>query len=66
VKAGATVTVHNADDTAHTVSAADGSFDTMPVFAVTSKTFVAPTKPGSYMFHCNIHANMRGTLVVTD
>jgi plastocyanin len=66
VKAGATVTVHNADDTAHTVTAADGSFDTNPIFAGTSKTFVAPSKPGTYKFHCNIHANMQGMLIVTS
>jgi plastocyanin len=65
VKAGSTVTVHNADDTAHTVSAADGSFDTMPVFAGKSTAFVAPAKAGTYQFHCNIHANMEGMLVVT-
>ena len=64
VKVGSTVTVHNADNTAHTVSAAHGSFDTMPVFAGKSTTFAAPANAGSYEFHCNIHANMQGVLVV--
>jgi plastocyanin len=63
VKAGATVTVKNEDDTTHTVSANDMSFDTT-VDGGASATFTAPTKPGTYAFHCNIHNFMTGTLVV--
>jgi plastocyanin len=29
-----------------------------------SSSFTAPTKPGSYPFHCTIHPFMHGTLVV--
>jgi plastocyanin len=31
----------------------------------TTTTFTAPTTPGAYKFHCNIHTYMMGTLNVT-
>jgi plastocyanin len=62
VSPGATVTVHNMDGLAHTVTADGGDFDS-PAPAGTS-SFTAPTKPGSYPFHCSIHPEMHGTLVV--
>jgi plastocyanin len=63
VSPGAKVTVDNRDDTAHTVTADSGhTFDDS---AATGKsTFTAPTTPGSYPFHCSIHPEMHGTLVV--
>lgn len=65
VKAGATITVMNSDGTAHTVTADDKtSFDTSPIPGGTSKTITAPSKPGTYPYHCNIHDYMKGTLVV--
>jgi len=30
-----------------------------------TQTFTAPSKAGSYKFHCNIHSSMHGTLTVT-
>ena len=62
--AGSTVTVENNDSVTHTVTADDGhSFDiTIP--AGKTKTFTAPAA-GTYKFHCKIHSNMHGTLVVT-
>ncbi|MDQ1481800.1 MAG: hypothetical protein QOI44_2661 [Actinomycetota bacterium] len=65
VKAGAVVTVHNADGTTHSLAADAGSFDAGNVFAGTSKSFVAPMTAGTYKFHCNFHSNMHGTLIVT-
>jgi plastocyanin len=63
VSPGATVTVDNQDGTAHTVTADDGkSFDDQAANGTSS--FTAPTKPGSYPFHCTIHPSMHGTLVV--
>jgi plastocyanin len=62
VSPGATVAVHNMDGLEHTVTADDGSFDS-PAPAGTS-SFTAPTKPGTYKFHCSIHPEMHGTLVV--
>jgi plastocyanin len=64
VKAGSTVTVTNNDTPTHTVTADDGSFNvTIP--AGKTATFTAPSKPGTYKFHCNIHHTMHGVLTVT-
>ena len=63
VPAGSTVTVMNMDNEAHTVTADDGSFDAI-VKAGTSITFTAPSKAGTYTYHCTYHSNMHGTLTV--
>ncbi len=64
VAPGATVTVKNSDDLTHTVTADSGNAfaDNAPGDGTT--TFTAPTKPGSYPFHCDYHGNMHGILVV--
>ena len=64
VKAGATVTVHNTGSVTHTVTADDGSFD-VSIDPGKDVTFTAPAKAGSFKFHCSIHTQMHGTLVVT-
>lgn len=64
VKPGAMVEVMNMDDQAHTVTAdKDKAFDDMATAGKVT-TFKAPTKPGSYAFHCTYHSNMHGVLVV--
>jgi plastocyanin len=65
VKAGATVTVKNEGSAQHTVTSDDGKFDTGSVDQGSSKTFTAPSQPGTYKFHCNIHSFMMAELVVT-
>ena len=63
VSPGATITVDNKDGTAHTVTSDDGdSFDDAAPPGTT--TFTAPTTPGTYPFHCSIHPEMHGTLIV--
>ncbi len=66
VTAGALVTVRNVSAAQHTVSAdtTAGGFD-ITIDAGKTVTFVAPTAPGAYGFHCNIHNFMKGTLLVT-
>ena len=66
VKAGAKVTVKNLTTVQHTVSAdtTAGGFD-VTIDAGKTMTFTAPSKPGAYGFHCNIHTYMMGTLTVT-
>lgn len=66
VKAGSKVTVRNDSDSQHTVSAdtTAGGFDVTSDPGKTV-TFTAPSKPGSYGFHCNIHNFMKATLTVT-
>lgn len=65
VKAGSKVEVRNGDSTAHTVTADNGSFDTKDVGANGEASFTAPSTPGTYKFHCNIHSSMTSELVVT-
>jgi plastocyanin len=63
VAPGEKVSVMNMDGEAHTVTSDSGAFGDM-AGAGTITTFTAPSKPGSYPFHCNFHANMHGVLVV--
>ncbi len=63
-KVGDTITVTNLDNTNHTVTANDKSFDTGQ-FATGTKT-ITLTKPGVIAFHCNIHDYMHGTIQVTN
>ncbi|HET7653226.1 MAG TPA: cupredoxin domain-containing protein [Acidimicrobiales bacterium] len=65
VKAGSKVEVRNDDSATHTVTADDGSFDTKDVSAGSEASFTAPSTPGTYKFHCNIHSSMTSELVVT-
>jgi len=63
VSPGATITVDNEDGTDHTVTSDTGNaFD--DAASPGTSTFTAPTKLGSYPFHCTIHPSMHGTLVV--
>jgi plastocyanin len=64
VKSGTTVTVKNTDDTAHTVTALDGSFDTGTIAGGKTATFTV-SKAGTFKIHCNIHNYMTGTIQVT-
>ena len=65
VPAGAVVTVDNQDGANHTLTAADGSFDTGNIAGHATGTFTAPTKPGNYPYKCAIHPFMTGTVTVT-
>ncbi|HEV7168446.1 MAG TPA: cupredoxin domain-containing protein [Micrococcaceae bacterium] len=65
VAPGSTVTVTNMDPQSHTVTSDDGSsFDAVVAGDGGTATFKAPTKPGTYKYHCTYHGNMHGTLVV--
>ncbi len=64
VPAGATITVHNKDDVAHTVTADTGHAFGVTIPASGTATFTAPATAGSYPFHCTYHANMHATLTV--
>lgn len=54
----------NMDGEAHTVTADTGSAFDDKATAGAVTTFTAPSKPGSYPFHCTYHSNMHGVLVV--
>ncbi len=63
VKVGTKVTVTNTDQTAHTLTARSGAFDTGTVNPGKSAHFTV-TKPGMYPYYCQFHAFMSGTLQV--
>jgi plastocyanin len=64
VAGGGQVTVDNRDSATHTVTADDDEFDTGQVSGGGTSSFVAPSTPGTYEFHCQIHPDMSGTLTV--
>ena len=62
---GAEFTLENQGDATHTATADDGSFDSGRVDGgQQSAAMVAPTEPGQYPYHCEIHTSMTGTLTV--
>jgi plastocyanin len=65
-KPGETITVENLDGTEHTLTSADGLFDTGVINAEDgTATFVAPSEPGTYEFFCSIHPEMIGTMIIS-
>jgi plastocyanin len=65
VKPGQQVTVVNNDSANHTVTSdADNLFDVRVSGGGGFTTFVAPTDPGVYPFHCKYHSDMHGSLTV--
>jgi plastocyanin len=64
ISPGATVKVTNKDSATHTLTATGGQFDTGNITQNQTKTFKAPSKPGTYHYICNIHQYMMGTIVV--
>jgi len=65
VAPGATVTVTNRDQVAHTVTATGGVFRTGDIPPGQSTSFTAPKTPGTYDYICSIHQYMTGTLTVS-
>jgi plastocyanin len=64
VSPGATVKVTNNDSATHTLTASGGQFNTGNITQNQTKTFRAPSKPGTYHYICNIHQYMMGTITV--
>lgn len=65
VKMGTTVTWKNSDGFAHTVTSDDGSTFNSGNLAAGRTFAYTTTAAGTFAYHCNIHSNMAGTLVVT-
>ena len=64
VAVGDTVTVVNNDDTAHTWSATDGTFNSGNLAPGTSFSFTFE-EAGTFPYVCQIHPTMSGTIEVT-
>ena len=63
VAPGTKLQVTNADGTQHTFTADNGAFAT-GVLGGGKHAVVTVQKAGTYRYHCDIHPNMTGTLVV--
>ena len=63
VPAGSTVRWTNQDSIPHTVTADNGKFNSGNLSSGNSFEFTFTT-PGTYSYHCSIHPNMKGTIVV--
>jgi plastocyanin len=61
---GGAVTFVNAGSNPHTITADEDEFDTGRVSGGSQAEVTAPSEPGSYAFHCDVHPAMTGTLVV--
>ena len=65
IQAGGKVTWKNMGQTPHTATADDGSFDTGTVDPGKLKAETKAFKqPGTFAYHCTIHPQMHGTVVV--
>jgi plastocyanin len=65
VAAGQVVSVTNSDSADHTVTSdQNGLFLGDDIAQGKTITFRAPTRPGTYTFHCEYHPSMHGTLTV--
>lgn len=62
VKAGTAITFTNNDGTNHTVTADNGKFDqsVTPGQTIT----ITISDPGTYDYHCSIHLEMKGKIIV--
>lgn len=66
VKVGATVKWTNNDNTTHTIISDNGTtFNSGNIAAGSSFSFT-PSVAGTFPYHCNLHAGMAATLVVTN
>jgi plastocyanin len=66
VAPGTTIPVTNTDSAEHTVTSdLAGLFTADDIKNGKTVTFKAPTRPGKYQYHCQYHARMHGTLIVT-
>ena len=63
ITAGTTVIFTNDDDDAHTVTAANGSFDSKGL-DTNDRWRHTFAKPGTYAYFCQLHPFMKGTIVV--
>jgi plastocyanin len=66
VSGGSTITWNNIDDSPHTATADDGSFDTGIINGGSSGSALISVSTGTSTipYHCNVHPEMRGTLQV--
>lgn len=65
VKIGTVIEVANEDNTSHTLTTEDGSFDTGTIEPGKSTSFTI-NQTGKFAFHCAFHPFMTGTITVVE
>jgi plastocyanin len=63
VPVGSTVTFVNNDSVAHTATASDGTFSTGNI-APGESVPITLDQPGTYLYSCSYHPNMKGVIIV--
>lgn len=66
VKVGTKVTWTNNDSRTHTVASYDGHIPSSQDIRPGETYSYTFTKTGTFKYHCSIHPNMKGVVVVTD
>ncbi len=63
---GDSITIVNLDSVRHTFSSSDDSWETVEIPGDSEAEFVAPDElaAGSYVFFCEVHSDMGGTLTI--
>jgi plastocyanin len=64
-EAGETISWTNNDAAQHTVTLDDGSCTT-PQFSTDATGSLTFTQAGTYAYHCNVHPNMTGRIVIAE
>jgi plastocyanin len=64
VSPSATVSFTNSDGIAHNVTFSSTAVTSVGNFSTGTKTVVMPATPGTYAYHCTIHAGMTGSVLV--
>jgi plastocyanin len=64
VTPGATVQFTNNDGITHNVTFSSAAITGAMDFAAGSRSVVMPVTPGTYAYHCTIHAGMTGSVLV--
>ena len=64
VSPGALVTFTNLDGINHNLTFSDAGITSVGDFANGAREIVMPTTPGTYSYHCTIHAGMNGSVLV--
>ena len=61
------MTIVNGDSVRHTFTSGDDSWPSVDIAGDTSAQFTVPSDlaPGSYVFFCEVHSDMGGTLTVS-
>ena len=60
------MTIVNLDSVRHTFTSGDGSWEAVAIVGNSEAEFVVPDAlaPGSYVFFCEVHGDMGGSLTI--